>query len=630
MGAPESLSWLVWDRSDSPPPGEASCILWRSFPAPGEEVHSIPAHLETNAVRLRARYLEWVHELGQGRAGDGTVIQKLAIRPRFSFWWMTLLVEKSNAFNSPQIINALKLFALEEIVGTGHGRVLLASADATLARAMRGWCANAGRAFEWRRLTATVKKPREPRHFARRLPWLLQGLARLVQRVITQRALRGAGIASVDATGAQVTFCSYLFNLDRRAAADGRLGDSYWTDLHGLLAANDIGTNWLFQFVPHDFVADAARARELIESFNRNGAHRAHVPLDAALDLRAAWRALRDYIRIRARSSGLATRARFRPRDSALDLWPLFERDWRDSLAGAAAMASCIDLNLFESILGRLPRQRLGLYLLENVGWEMAFVHCWQAAGHGRLVGVPHSTVRFWDLRYHHDRREFARDGDFPLPLPDLVAVNGPVARASLLGSGFPAERLREVEALRFLYLNSAEVPRASVAGASLRVLVLGDYMRAPTEQQLQWLSIAARELPPDTRYIVKPHPACPVLPADFPELRFTLTDQPLAELLGDCDVAFTSNMTSAAVDAAVRGVRVISALDGEQFNTSPLRGIDAVEYVTNPRELSTALARAGRAAPRDTPGFFHLDRGLPRWRELLGLREATTENFRR
>ena len=67
-------------------------------------------------------------------------------------------------------------------------------------------------------------------------------------------------------------------------------------------------------------------------------------------------------------------------------------------------------------------------------------------------------------------------------------------------------------------------------------------------------------------------------------------------------------------------GVPVVSMLEGESLNVSPLRGRIGVTYVHNAAELGAALARARtlwRSAPDE---YFWLDPTLPRWRELLRL----------
>jgi surface carbohydrate biosynthesis protein (TIGR04326 family) len=286
-------------------------------------------------------------------------------------------------------------------------------------------------------------------------------------------------------------------------------------------------------------------------------------------------------------------------------------------------MTNCLFLRLLERSLKLLPQQELGIYLLENIGWEMAFVHAWKAAGHGTLVGVPHSTVRYWDLRYFYDPRSYARTGRNDLPLPDLVAINGPPAAAAYRDGGFPEDRLIEVEALRYLHLEKLGVgPRAARgAGAPLRVLILGDYMPHATSHQMRMLAAATSMLPPETRYIVKPHPSCPIRQHDYPSMQLEITGEPMALLLASCDVAYTSNMTSAAVDAYSAGVGVVSVLDPASLNISPLRGLASVTYVTSPSELARALS-AARREKDDSPRrpYFCLDRQLPRWRRLLGL----------
>src|SRR3954465_5238981 len=109
--SPHSGSTLsVWDRPDDAPGTRGTRVLWRAFAPPGSGAWSIPQHLEKRADVLRGRYLAWVRDLGREPEGARSLADRLRIRPGFSFWWLSLLVEKSNAFNSPQIVNALKMF----------------------------------------------------------------------------------------------------------------------------------------------------------------------------------------------------------------------------------------------------------------------------------------------------------------------------------------------------------------------------------------------------------------------------------------------------------------------------------------------------------------------------------------
>jgi surface carbohydrate biosynthesis protein (TIGR04326 family) len=534
-------------------------------------------------------------------------------------------------FNSPSLVSLLKLMALEDMLGhSWRGRVVLASADAPLVAAFRCWCGNAGFELEVRHVPAAAPPMTRAQRVRRWLPQPVQALATLLLHVKRSGKLRGAGVAGLERTTARTTFCSYLFNLDAGAAKAGRFSSYFWTGLHAVLEREVAGVNWLLMSVDHELVPNAARARELVDEFNRHGDNAGiYAAVDGLLDWRVALRALRDWLRVSLTSVGVrAARGGFRLPQSNVDAWPLLKTDWRSSLRGSMAMTNCIFLNLFESALGRLPRQRLGVYLLENIGWEMAFLHCWKAAGHGQVVGVAHSTVRFWDLRYFFDPRHYPRTGRNDLPLPDAVAVNGPAPLEIYRRGGFPADRLVEVEALRYLHL--ADAPRAAAnrreSGAGpLRVLVLGDYTPEATRTLMSWLAVAAGSLPGEVAFVVKPHPACPIDAADYPSLTMRLTNRPLGELLPDCDVAYTSNTTSASVDAHSLGVPVITVRDGKALNISPLRGVSGVTFVGNAAELASALGRAREATQAVVEPYFCLDRSLPRWRQLLGLSATTS-----
>lgn len=621
-------TFLVWDSEGQPPDGEWILVLWRGFGESGDAPgHSIPRRVEQHADALRTRFLSWLYDLGEAQIDGKRLADYLVLRPGFSYWWMTLLMEKSSG-KSPDLIDALKLLALEDLTAVySTGTIILASGDKTLAHAFRLWCRNAGLAFEWRRL----KKKSDPASLVRRLyrslPYPVQAVVSLMRTVKQRWTLRRSGNLLRSAAGKEVTFVDYLIHLEPTALATGRYGSNYWSGLVSALDADAVQVNWLHHYVAHELVPKPQRALDLVIRFNENGAGiQSHTILDGALGCSVIGGAVRDYCRVLL--VGLRLRKAqqyFRPAGSKIDFWPLFGQDWHKSLFGTTALSNCLFLNLFERTLEQLPRQKLGVYLQENQGWEMAFVHAWKAAGHGRLVGVPHTTVRYWDLRYFFDPRSYERTGKNDLPLPDVVALNGLAAIAAYRQGGFPEDRIVEVEALRYIYLADLR-PRRSGAGdlptGPLRVLVLGDYLPSVTRQQMRWLADASSALPDGTRYIVKPHVSCPVRASDYPSLQLQITGSLLVELLGDCDLVYTSNITSAAVEAYSAGIPVVSVLDGGAFNMSPLRGLPGVTYVTGPSELAHALRHPPGSKGVRPEEYFCLDRKLPRWRHLLGLHE--------
>lgn len=621
-------TFLVWDCAEAPPSGDWIPVLWRGYCESNAAGFSIPRLVEEQADALRARFLGWVHDLGEAHIGGKRLVDRLVLRPGFSYWWMTLLVEKSYA-KSARLFDAVKLLALENLAADrSAGRIILASGDRTLIRAIRLWCDSAGLAFELRRSKTRDGSVSLARRFYRSLPHIVQAQIFLLRYLWQRWPLRKGG--GPPDPGSQLTIVDYLFHLSPRALTTGQFASNYWSDLVGTFVKGAVRVNWLHHYIRHEAVSSARQARSLIARFNMTGAEtQSHTTLDSALGWPVIRRAMRDYSRlILAWLSLRRVRRHFRAMDSKVDLWPLFQQDWHRSLLGATAISNCLFLNLFERILGNRPRQAIGVYLQENQGWEMAFIHAWKAAGHGRLIAVPHSVVRYWDLRYFFDPRSYRRVRENNLPMPDLVAPNGAAAVAILRNGGYPEDKMEEVEALRYLYLADQPVRRVPVRTGTtpLRVLVLTDYVPSVTRQQMRWLTEAARLLPMDTRYIVKPHPAHPVEAGDFPSQRLEITTSSLAELLADCDVAYTSNITAAAVDAYNAGIPVVSALDGGSFNMSPLRGLAGVTYITGSVELAHALRHASESRRVVTEAYLCLDKRLPRWRKLLRLGPEDSE----
>ena len=95
----------------------------------------------------------------------------------------------------------------------------------------------------------------------------------------------------------------------------------------------------------------------------------------------------------------------FKPKNSAIDFWPLLKKEWIVSVRGSTAIRNCMFIELIDKALKATTQQKLGLYLQENQFWEKALLHAWRIHGHGFIIGVPHASVNFWDLRYCDDVR---------------------------------------------------------------------------------------------------------------------------------------------------------------------------------------------------------------------------------
>lgn len=615
---------LVWDVEGIPSASSGSTVLWRSFETAGIQgnVVSMPRLIEERADELRSRYLAWVHDLGEALVDDRTVCQHLQIRSGLSYWWMAAPAQKYSISAVSLVPDAIKLLAFEALLMDGDVQdVCLHSANVKLVECLSAYCRQAGLRFEWRSpLPASACGSRRRAAYTR-LPRVLRALLSFCKYCVSRLwgGLHRAGERS--ATGS-ISFFDVLVHLDKRGIASGRFVSNYWGPLVDKLSAGGVATNWFHLFFPHPEIPRFAAGERLLQRFRQNvGALQFHSLIDTFPTAMVALRAWRDYLRLRGklRLLEVATVHR-RPAGSNLDLWPLLEDEWAESVAGPNALMECLRLGLFEAALAGLPRQQAGVYLCENQPWEMSLIHAWRKNGHGQLVAVPHATVRFWDLRYFHDPRVYASEGACSMLLPDHFALNGPFAHATFLAGGCPDALIVEVEALRFMHLLQLQRRDTRRRSDALNLLVCGDFLKETNGRIFKWLDHATQNLSKPICVVFKPHPAFPYCPDAGLAARIELRvdERPLMELLPESDLVITSAITSAAVDSYCAGKRVVQVADGGGLNANSLRGLAGVCVATTQEALAAALQAFPDGRSCEVAPYFRLDPQLTEWLRLL------------
>ncbi len=608
---------------DLPAPGESEPVLkWRGYDEDADAT-SVSRHLDRRGDVLRARYLAFVHDLGEATIRGRPLREHFEASDGFSLWWMNRVPEKS-PFKSSRIFDCLRLLALEEIlIERGVASLTLHSTDDVLATSVAALC----HALDVQFSRVSAPKPRRSLRMRRiydSLPHFVRGLLSF-RHLALRWGFRQLRPMKWHVGDGSLFACSYFFNLDPRATASGRFHSRQWESLPGWLGERGIRMNWLHHYLPDTMPVDASISflRGLNEAKIDSDEGR-HAFLESYLSGPLLWRVFRQWIRTLLAGSRLTgLEAAFRPYGSAVCFWPLLAEDWHNSLAGTAAVSNCVWYVLFDAALADLPRQKRGLYLYEGQGWEAAFLHAWRKHGHGEIIAVPHSSTPFWYLNIYDDPRCVSPTGPCRKPLPDRWALNGPMAWDSFIGAGYPPDRLAPVEALRYQYLlsaaSTAPTSRQSITSVPLHLLVLGDFTRDQTARMLAQLAQASSMVEGGLQVTIKLHPSCHLDDGDVGGLRCEFTTRPLSEILSGFDVAFASNTTSAGLDALLSGLPLVVFLDDDVMNHSPLRGVDGVSFVGSATELAAALqvvasTHAGAASAK----FFWLDAGLPRWNALL------------
>jgi surface carbohydrate biosynthesis protein (TIGR04326 family) len=617
---------VLWDSDEAINVNAHKLVLWRSFREEAStETYSLPELVESNASRLRSKYLIWIKELGFSDGGTGRLLDRMEIRPGFSYWWMTLLAEKSSG-KSTCIYDVVRLFALDDLCKKLQPKkIVLNTSSIVLREIIENWCSSARVEFE---IYSNDKKSPIRRSGESKLGVVTE-IVKSTVRICMYYARRSPlkkNIKNSSHYYSDISVMDYLVHLNRGSMQDGQYSSNYWTSMVDVVRESSQKVNWLHHYYEHAEISSPKKAKHLLGNFNKyNEKLEFHACIDSGLSWGVLGRVIKDYLTLLKYAWVLRSiRDDFRPSNTHLNLWPLYRNDWINSMLGSTAVWNCYTLNLLEVIFTNVKQQRFGIYLQENQGWEAALIHVWKTRGHGKLVGVPHATVRFWDLRYYHASCLFRKSYKNALPRPDFVAVNSPVAKNAYLEGGYPSAELLDVEALRYLYLNNIPVRRVERLVESsldeLRILILGDITPSVNYHLMKTVSDARKLLVRKAIFYVRPHPACPVDLASLTQIDFKVSDASMIESFNTCNVVVTGGSTSAAVDAYCSGLQVIQVLLPQQFNMCPLRGLPGVTYVRSAQKLKQVIDEFMFASYTDRKAYFNLDDRLPSWKKILDL----------
>jgi len=176
---------------------------------------------------LRARYVAFIHDLGQQRVGGKPLVEALSDDDGFSYWWMTHLAEKS-PFKSPRIYDCLRLMGLEQFFQDEGWpcKLSLRGGDAEIAKTVADFCANAGIDFYKEGAQAGVEMAWLAR-LHQKLPWRIKGILSLRHWLRRWPSRKVSGLPWFSESFG-LLFCSYFFNLDTQMAGQGQFHSRQW------------------------------------------------------------------------------------------------------------------------------------------------------------------------------------------------------------------------------------------------------------------------------------------------------------------------------------------------------------------------------------------------------------------
>ena len=612
---------FIWASTDGPPSHDGPGFLWNDHKALASW-QSIPSYIEDNAAALRTEYLKFLFEISEIKIGRRSLLEAFEIEPGFSYWWMTLISEKS-PLKTETVLNGIRFLALERMLrDSGAAVVVLQGGFQELEDALTGLS-------EKGNFKLIVRSRRDKGTRVRSVSRLLGksttlfGIVFFLRYILRRWPLRKlARNTSMWFTGStSVTLFSHFVHLVPEFTRDFGFTTGQWGSVPHCVKGEGRKINWFHHFFSHTSVASATQAVDIVarsqESFSDT---ETHTFFDSFLSLSVLLRSLK-YAALLQLKSAMVNRHlehQIRLSDNA-HRWPLLRKDWLESLRGPTLWQNVIWVSVIRRICSTLPTQQFGLFLYEGQPWEYALNFFWRKHNHGNLIALPHSIIPYWALMYHHDPRVHNRGAPNSIPLDCCFAVNGPLMRDSLVESGYPLSLLVEVEAHRFVD-SLAPFTKYRPESAKLpTMLILSDHLASSSGP----LFHCVENLTPDTkcryRFLVKFHPAfvedIPISIGDF----FQTSTKPLSDLMKHIDVVLSTPNTAAGFETFCAGVPTVILLADGTLNMSSIKGVAGELVVKDSIELDNLLRTTDFCQiTNERPALLWTDPSLPRWRKLI------------
>jgi len=609
---------LIWD-SESEPPKDIFVVNWRGN-SNSDNVYSITKTIEDNSDSLREQYLRHIYDIGNVKVNNKSLIEHLEIERGFSLWWMSLLAEK-NYLKSKSIFNCIRLLALRGLFLKFKPKsILLVSADSILPVAIHSLCDSLNISFSLNKKDITSQKW-SLKKIRKKIPVLLKAPMFLIYYTFKRWPLRRIKSNYWFSGKNSIFIFSYFIHLNKESCSKGNFFSHQWETLPKLLLSKGINVNWIHHFLFSPVVPNTSTGIKWIKSFNKESNNQGfHQFLDSFLSFKIIIIVLIRWFKCVYISGSINKKLNRQLIKYPIKyLWPFLKEDWKRSIYGDVVMENLIWLSLFDKAIGSIPNQKIGLYLCENQGWERAFIHYWKKYKHGELIAVPHSVIRYWDLRYFNDPKVWISNHTLAQPLPNKIALNGESAWSTYKNANQPMDRMVKVEALRYINIFNKKGKRKKSITKNL--LILGDYDREMTARGLHLINSIDKSIILKYKIFFKSHPATPITIEPYNNLEINIINGSLSEILTNMDIVVSTSSTASVIEPFLVGLPTVVIVDYDNLNTSPLRGESKVNFVRSFGDVQKIFKNINfKNDSYKSNNYFWINKELPRWKKILKL----------
>ena len=610
----------IWDKNTSPTQNLNNIILWNTHNIKNSSnIISITDIVENQSDTLKKKFLEIIFNFRKKKINNINLIKYFYIRKDFSYWWMSLINEKSNISKSIYINDIIKIIALELWLDDNSINVIrLHSNNKELIQTISNLCQKLNIKMI---INSDKKYAKKNSYFNIKFTKLLLILYLIYYFLINFKLVKLKNY-SFNKTKKSITLISYFLNFDKTLAKKGILKSNYWTELTKLFENNNIKTNWLHLYSLNEGFSSVDEANLILKKLNKNNnENQFHFTQFTNLNLKTCIQIIKDSFKLHNLFLKFPiNKFNISYKGSNTNYWPLFRSDFEKTFKYNYLIINMIYFNFFEFLSLELNQQEKIIFLQENQSWEMPFIHLFDINSKSKKIGFPHSGVRYWDLRYFDGKLSYEQSKNAK-PKANFIGVNGPISKKLLINDNYPDKNIINVESLRHMHLLNNPILKINYNNKQkLNILILGDYSNKINFKMLNLLDETSTFLPKYTNYYFKPHPSNLDFHFKLKNIYLNITKEQISTLINDINVVYASDQTSSSSDAYFNGLPVIIFLNQQILNLSPLVNMPNVDFIdNNPEFLAKKIILNSNIINNvNYSDYFYLNKDMKYWNNLL------------
>lgn len=284
-------------------------------------------------------------------------------------------------------------------------------------------------------------------------------------------------------------------------------------------------------------------------------------------------------------------------------LFEYIKKDFLHSFFGSGLMRSIIYIFHFKNIFKFLDYNAVIFYSKEGLGWENALI-C--EAGERKKVGIIHSPVRSWDIKFYIKNK-------FKKIFPDFTIVSSNNCLRIMTKNGYNLHCLKMLENLKFSKkLQNNNIKRIN---KNKKILILGSFFDSLTLDLLDKL----QRLKFKCNFDIKLHPASEIKKSNFDPKRFNFINDNLNELLikDKYDLYIIDSDTSVAIDLLIYKKSFMIYISPKFINTSFIK-MNNYLFFSDVSKIKEILEKDFRKFPINYKNYINYKSNLTKWKNFL------------